>query len=270
MNKFASLWLVFAIIGAAYSAPAAEADGDDRILNGRKAATNQYPFIVSLQYKMPSEPGTILRSKFCGGSILNKRWILTAAHCIVNGNKDGGVMHVKAGVKNAFDLGGQYPRVQKIIWPTQYNKTGQEEHDIALLQLAEELVMGPAVQPIAMAPKGFKASGVGTILGWGAINEDHSQSSNELLYTPIPVAPSSDCDIFRAHRPAEHICLGGKGGGSACGGDSGGPFILTHNGKPLLVGATSFGTVKCTNDKPVVYTSVAAYRDWIDETMAKN
>lgn len=132
------------------------------------------------------------------------------------------------------------------------------------------LKLGPAVQPIALPPPDFKPSGVGTIMGWGAINADHSKSSNRLLEVTIPVSPSKDCDIFRGHRPAEHICLGGKGGGSACAGDSGGPFILNHKGKPTVAGVTSFGTVECTANEPVVYTNVAAYRDFIDSTMAKN
>jgi len=45
--------------------------GKNRIVGGLNARKNNWPFIVSIN----------LHGSSCGGSILNDKWIITAAHC---------------------------------------------------------------------------------------------------------------------------------------------------------------------------------------------
>lgn len=47
----------------------------DRIVGGERAEKGQFPYQVSLRRS---------GSHWCGGSILNRRFILTAGHCISN------------------------------------------------------------------------------------------------------------------------------------------------------------------------------------------
>lgn len=67
------------------------------------------------------------------------------------------------------------------------------------------------------------------------------------------------------------MCASGVGEASTCGGDSGGPSktVVSINKKPRYVqnGIVSFRTVYCSNDKPVVFTKVAEYMDWILDTI---
>lgn len=52
-------------------------------------------------------------------------------------------------------------------------------------------------------------------------------------------------------------------------GDSGGPLVCKKNGVFYLVGVVSYGTLSCKEIYvPTVFTKVAAYKKWIDDTIA--
>ncbi|GCB78661.1 hypothetical protein scyTo_0020131 [Scyliorhinus torazame] len=78
----AFLWLLscFAFIGASYGcgSPAISpvVTGYARIVNGEEAVPGSWPWQVSLQ----SDSGW----HFCGGSLINDNWVVTAAHCGVS------------------------------------------------------------------------------------------------------------------------------------------------------------------------------------------
>ena len=63
------------------------------------------------------------------------------------------------------------------------------------------------------------------------------------------------------------FCAGIKGKDS-CRGDSGGALMIkTSSGKFLQVGVVSFGSIRCGNGFPAVYTKVSAYATWIKQTL---
>lgn len=53
-----------------------------RIVGGEEASPNSWPWQVSIQAKKPV--GFYRRSHICGGTLINKEWVLSAAHCFIS------------------------------------------------------------------------------------------------------------------------------------------------------------------------------------------
>ena len=66
------------------------------------------------------------------------------------------------------------------------------------------------------------------------------------------------------------MCAGGEIGKDSCGGDSGGGlFSKRDDGRWEVVGIVSFGSERCGDGTPGVYTRVSQYLQWIEQTMKK-
>ena len=50
-----------------------------RVVGGQNTQVNEYPWMALLRLKTYRPSGF-----FCGGTLINSRWILTATHCIVD------------------------------------------------------------------------------------------------------------------------------------------------------------------------------------------
>eukprot|EP00092_Neocalanus_flemingeri_P022811 GFUD01024735.1.p2 GENE.GFUD01024735.1~~GFUD01024735.1.p2 ORF type:complete len:279 (+),score=84.57 GFUD01024735.1:77-913(+) len=243
--------------------------GVGRIVGGEEAVDGEFPWQVSLR-----SIGALGATHFCGGSIIDKDWILTAAHCCANQTPLG--MHVVAGgIKlNSFE-GEEEPRnVEHIIGHPNY-AASTITNDACLLKLKESLEWTEFVQPIAL-PAAGQMTEAGTeciVTGWGTLSEGGFGLPNVLHKVTVPVVSDEDCNKAYQSGGASvadsMICAGlEQGGKDSCQGDSGGPFFCGEKGSEELIGIVSWGYGCARPGYPGVYTENSYFMDWITETMA--
>merc|ERR1711915_322052 len=146
--------------------------GVGRIVGGEEASDGEFPWQVSLR-----SIGALGATHFCGGSIINENWILTAAHCCAG--QIPATMHVVAGgIKlNNFENEEENRNLDHIIGHPNY-AASTITNDACLLKLKEPLEWTEFVQPIALPAAGqdTPAGTECTVTGWGTLNEGGKDS----------------------------------------------------------------------------------------------
>merc|ERR1719276_55588 len=244
--------------------------GKGRIVGGEEAADGEFPWQVSLR-----QIGAIGATHFCGGSIIDENWIMTAAHCCAG--QTPAFMHVVAGgIKlNAAEGEEEKRDLEMIIGHPDYDSR-ELTNDICLLKLKEPLEWTEFVQPAALPEPLAEVDGgvMATVTGWGTTSEGGLALPNILHKVTVPVVTDEDCDNSYSAAGAppitpSMICAGlPEGGKDSCQGDSGGPFI--HAEDKTLIGVVSWGYGCARAGYPGVYTQVSYFIDWVMETMANN
>uniref|UniRef100_A0A493TZ37 Peptidase S1 domain-containing protein n=1 Tax=Anas platyrhynchos platyrhynchos TaxID=8840 RepID=A0A493TZ37_ANAPP len=214
-----------------------------RIIGGEEAVPYSWPWQVSIQ---------ISNEHICGGAVLAKEWVVTAAHCFNSKS-----------VK------------QYIIHPS-FNKTTMDS-DIALLQLAKPLEFNHYVRPVCLPAKDevIQPSTVCIVTGWGTHEEGMYKKLRQL---EVPILVLDRCQTYYINLPSKvtqrMICAGfplEEGKDSCTQGDSGGPLVCPSEDDSrfyTLHGITSWGSGCGRKSYPGVYTNIAFFVDWIKQTNA--
>lgn len=203
----------------------------------------------------------------CGGSIITQTKILTAAHCVRGTVKR--FTSIRAG-STYHAVGGVTINVVRTFEHEQFHIPYRYNYDIALLFLAEPLVYGIGIQPIALPNQGvIIGSGMNSLIsGWGLANiQGILIYPSNLQSVIVPIVDQDVCkeSYGSLQVPAAitdvMICAGLlEGGKDACLGDSGGPLVIDN----VLHGVVSWGAGCAQPGLPGVYARTGLFRDWID------
>ncbi|KAI4469728.1 polyserase-related [Holotrichia oblita] len=229
-----------------------DVNGDWRVVGGENAPTGAYPFIVSLR--------SAANSHFCGGSIINADYVLTAAHCIVG--RTTANTQVVAGT-NTLNAGGVTIGSSSLIAHANYN-SATIQNDVALIRVASPIQFTNVISTISLNTADVGAADA-ILIGWGRTVTGGPLPNNLQRLDTRTITHAQCQQTWGSQVQTNQICALTVAGQGACNGDSGGPLILTSNG--LHIGIVSFG-VACAQGFPDVYTRTSAFNSWIQSNMS--
>ncbi|XP_076134543.1 mast cell tryptase-like [Alosa pseudoharengus] len=239
-----------------------------RIVGGQDAPAGNWPWQASLQSS---------GSHFCGGSLINKEWVLTAAHCFESSDPTG--LTVVLGLEDLEGSNANSVRrsVNRIINHPSYD-SGTNDNDIALLRLSAPVNFTDYVSPVCLAASGSEFSN-GTdswVTGFGNIASEVSlPSPGTLQEVQVPIIGNRQCDCWYEVENIDitdnMICAGlAARGKDSCQGDSGGPMVNKQESVWVQSGVVSFGIGCAQPNFPGVYTRVSRYESWINSQISSD
>ncbi|XP_056620636.1 plasminogen-like [Triplophysa dalaica] len=229
-----------------------------QVVGGCVSEPHSWPWQISLRKSAD-------KIHFCGGTLINALWVLTAAHCL-----DGSqISKIFLGIhtKQANEPSKQERDVSKIV-------KGPSGSDLALLKLDRPAEINDQVS-LACLPEKDHIVPDGTecfVTGWETTRGTGGEAY--LKETSITVIENKSCNSpsFLDGRVEEtEMCAGDiKGGTNSCQGDSGGPLVCKTQNKFVLQGVTSWG-IGCANPmKPGVYVRISKFVNWIEQSVKEN
>lgn len=219
-----------------------------------------------------------------GGSIINVRFVLTAAHATFRDGRtpmQPSELTVLAGFVDLRDFSddSQEYKVMEIIRYPLYNLRTRM-NDVALLKVRRKIMLNFHVAPICLWPEGgptletlAQQQERGTVVGWGlSVN---GSFSNILRETSLSLIGFESCaEHTKSFQPVlakgKNYCAGNRGGASVCKGDSGGGMFFLIDGVWYIRGIVNQGTPTqdtrylCDPRKDVLFMDVTYYRKWIE------
>ncbi|CAF2967029.1 unnamed protein product, partial [Rotaria sp. Silwood2] len=251
-----------------------------RIVGGEEAQIGTWGWAASLQIRYDG-------LHFCGGTVIDERHIITAAHCFPWIHKQGfdpvDVVRVLIGAHDKSSPepdNAQFFDLLSVRSHPQYDKDDQQsKFDIAILTLRQTIdfqgspfisrVCLPSFNstPVDLSNPEYPAVGTNLVaIGWGDQRSGSGQGSRTLRQVTIQAIDKDDitCQRWLEKDSMTQLCAAALEK-DTCQGDSGGPLMQWRQDKKVweLIGITSYG-LGCANIlRAGIYTRVAAYLDWI-------
>ncbi|XP_063697955.1 chymotrypsin-2-like [Culicoides brevitarsis] len=231
-----------------------------KIIGGNTANLGQFPFQVSLRRTRNT---TI---HICGGSIINKNWIITAGHCLLYFNSTKEALIV-VGIIDLHQPEATNYNIQRYVIHPKFDKS-LKKNDLGLMQTTISIIFNQNVKAIQISQKFIEAQTKATTCGWGRISNQGTRT-NVLQYLNTTIMDNEECR--QAHCISKRflyiydnvICTKNVKMKGTCNGDSGGALVVNEK----LVGVVSWG-VRCGIGLPDVFTRLSEHFEWIQEIIS--
>ena len=193
----------------------------DRVYYGVEVAPQNFPISYLEVFYSPTQVVA------CTGVVIDSKTILTAAHCLDDGQVYG-IRVIAGGQVLAY---GKLYGIHPYYIPLGFLGSW---FDLGFIKLDRKLPR--SVKVASIAKKDPLPGELLTILGYGL---DEFGIYNILKAGIMQVTGSNGINTVAARPP---------GGGTACHGDSGGPAFIVQRKKLVVAGITSYGGPTCTAD----------------------
>ncbi|MFD9905417.1 S1 family peptidase [Streptomyces sp. NPDC059063] len=232
------------------------------IVNGHDS-TQRYPFMATIPMKEADAQ--------CGATLIDRQWVLTAAHCVKESTPAG---TVRIGSEHR-KTGGTVRKIDKTVVHPGYVPVDDDgapsRNDLALVRLDRPVTQ----KPLRIAAKTGPAGTHTRILGFGTVIDiaDLKDAKFPARMQELDTRRGSEAECFGRVDNTRLCTVSLKPKAMACFGDSGGPQLQrTAGGRWELVGATSGdGDWDSTcSTGPGLYTNVPVYKKWINKTLHEN
>jgi len=246
--------------------------GSSRIIGGREANANRYPYTVTLLNR--------INEHACGGTLIARDVVLTAAHCQGGtGTFIGGNIVVGRHNLNNDDEGTVYSNRDEIPHPS-FNSDGVVTNfDIMLVFLEGNMnVNNTWVKLNSNASIPIVNQSV-TVMGWGKtdVNDFFDDGSDVLMNVVVNVVSNDDCQKSEAYGQSysnlvtENVLCARDVGQDSCQGDSGGPLIVRGSDvtTDVQIGIVNYGIGCAMEQFPGIYVRISKAYDWIETEVCK-
>ncbi|XP_062542498.1 serine protease 1-like [Armigeres subalbatus] len=264
MKNLLFISIVATVLAAAYAAE----DASPRLTGGTNTVPGQFPSAVSID-----SPHNL----HCGGTILNRQHVLTAAWCVMHPTTFTLInpfwLRVTAGDVNLVTstIRREVRNVTHLFVHPNYNRL-TNNHDLAVIRVNTLFPeFHNTIEPAVINTRLLSDGTACLFAGWGSATDGAAATLNPVQRViTVPILPTGTCNGATVHANrvlSTMFCAGSIAAtpNTVCQGNIGGGVFCNDQ----LAGVLTFGTACGAANQPGVYIDIRQYQTWIQNQFTR-